>query len=224
METEDELSSSDEESKKDSSSKVAYRPLDLDSDVESDLSSVGPRSRRRVLSKDYDLVFGSDQASGKNSQPRREFPNPDNYEDPRLNRKMRYEDQNGFIDGSSRTGSFEFAKKRQGNETPKKGDFNEVGIPIVDPPALGSPRLETPFMKDVKSLINQYELNAEQADDQESVRSGERGKVVTGVPLIAMAKRPSSSGGQPEDRPQSRESNSPKNSSKGSRGTLHTDF
>ncbi|XP_076247102.1 solute carrier organic anion transporter family member 2A1 [Calliopsis andreniformis] len=237
LETEDELSSTDDEGKKNSSPIVAYRPLDLDSDVESDLSTIEPRSRRRILSKDYDRVYGSDQISSeKSSLQKREFPNPDNYEDPRLSRQMKYKDQNGYIDGSSKTNSFEYSKKQQENMQ-KRGDFNEVGIPIVEHPGPSSPTVNTPFLKDVHSLITQYEQNAEQlADDQESIKSGGSGKVKSGIPLVAMAKRPPSRGQLssgfnslvdikvPEDRPQSRESNSPKDSNKGSRGTIHTDF
>ncbi|KZC05247.1 Solute carrier organic anion transporter family member 1A5 [Dufourea novaeangliae] len=176
LDSEDELSSSDEEEKKNSSSKVAYRPLDLDSDVESDLSNTEPRSRRRILSKDYDIAYDDSQpSSATSSVPRREFPNPANYEDPRLARMTNPADQNGFIDGSSKTNSFEYSTKGHGNETQKKGDFNEIGIPIVDPDL--PKNNDQPFIKDVKSLINQYEHNAEQQidEDHESVRSGESG-------------------------------------------------
>ena len=227
LDSEDELSSSDEESRKDSTTKVAYRPLDLDSDVESDLSSVEPRSRRRITGKEYESVYNSDRSSSTKSSPfRREFPNPDNYEDPRKTR---------HVDGSSETSSFEFSRKRQDNKLQKKGDFNEVGIPIIDPPPVVPPTL-----KGVKSLIDRYELNAEQqtGENQESVNgNGIHLESKIGIPLVAMAPNRTSSRSQyssgfssltdgkiPEDRPESRESVSPKVSSKGSAEMLHTDF
>nr|XP_034185770.1 solute carrier organic anion transporter family member 74D-like [Osmia lignaria]XP_034185771.1 solute carrier organic anion transporter family member 74D-like [Osmia lignaria] len=223
LDSEDDLSSSDDD-RKDPSPKVAYKPLDLDSDVESDLVNVPPRSRKRISSKEYD----------SSSPSKREFPNPDNYDDPRLTRQMRYNN----ADGSSETSSFEYSKQRHENEIQTKGDFNEVGIPIVDSIPSGAPRSDSRFMKDVKSLINKYELNAEQqaSGDQGSVKSGgsvrSEGKIVSGIPLVAMASKkpssrnPSSSGFSSIDnnRSESRESNSPKTSSKGSVGTLHTDF
>ncbi|XP_076395586.1 solute carrier organic anion transporter family member 1A5 [Megachile rotundata] len=219
LDSEDELSSSDEDVMQDSSPKVAYRPLDIDSDVESDLVHAPARSRKRIPSKDYD----------SSSSSRREFPNPDKYEDPRLTRKL----MKG-ADGSSKTNSFEFARKRQDDKLQTKGDFNEVGIPIVDPVPRSPP--DSRFMKDVKSLINKYELNAEQqGSDQGSVKSAgshhSEGKVISGIPLVAMTRRvsppryQSSSGfSSIDNRPESRESASPKASSKGSVGTLHTDF
>ncbi|XP_006616873.1 solute carrier organic anion transporter family member 1A5-like [Apis dorsata] len=216
--SEDDLSSSDEEGKKDSSPKVAYRPLDIDSDVESDLSSIEPRSRKRIMGRDYESVYNSDTSSAKNSL-KREFPNPDNYGDPRLNRRN--------IDGSSKTSSFEFSRKRQNEPLQKRGDFNEVGIPIVDPVST----------KGVKSLIDRYEKVDE---EQELTIAGENGnhpEHKIGIPLVAMASKKSNSINQyssefsnlgdgkiPENRPESRESVSPKTSSKGSVGTLHTDF
>ena len=226
LDSEDELSSSDEESRKDSTTKVAYRPLDLDSDVESDLSSVEPRSRRRITGREYEPVYNSDRSSSTKSSPfRREFPNPDNYEDPR---KMRH------VDGSSKTSSFEFSRKRQDDKLQNKGDFNEVGIPIIDPPVVRS----TP--KGVKSLIDRYELNAEQqtGENQESVSgNGAHLESKIGIPLVAMAPNRASSRSQyssgfssltdgkiVEDRPASRESVSPKVSNKGSIEILHTDF
>ncbi|XP_068967047.1 solute carrier organic anion transporter family member 1A5 [Bombus flavifrons] len=228
LESEDELSSSDEESKKKSSPRIAYKPLNLDSDVESDLSSVEPRSRKRIMGKDYDSVYTSDRSSSaKSSLFRREFPNPDNYGDPR---------QAKHIDGSSETSSFKFSRKRQDVEVQKKGDFNEVGIPIVDVPVSHA------SAKGVKSLIDRYELNAEQQTEEgeESFRSSENGTHLEskiGIPLVAMApKRPLSrsqyssgfgsltDGKIPENRSESRESVSTKASSKGSLGTLRTDL
>ncbi|KAF3425088.1 hypothetical protein E2986_03670 [Frieseomelitta varia] len=226
LDSEDELSSSDEESRKDSTTKVAYRPLDLDSDVESDLSSVEPRSRRRITGKEYEPVYNSDRSSSTKSSPfRREFPNPDNYDDPR---KMRH------VDGSSKTSSFEFSRKRQDDKLQRKGDFNEVGIPIMDPPVVRS------IPKCVKSLIDRYELNAEQqtGENQESVSgNGTHLESKIGIPLVAMAPNRASSRSQyssgfssltdgriVENRPESRESVSPKVSNKGSIEILHTDF
>lgn len=218
--SEDDLSSSDEEGKKDSSPKVAYRPLDIDSDVESDLSSVEPRSRKRIMGREYESVYNSDTFSSVKNSLKREFPNPDNYGDPRLNRRN--------IDGSSKTSSFEFSRRRQNEPLQKRGDFNEVGIPIVDPVST----------KGVKSLIDKYEKVDE---EQELAISGENGshpESKIGIPLVAMTPKKSNSINQyspgfsnlrdnkiAEDlRPESRESVSPKTSSKGSVGTLHTDF
>ncbi|CAK9801608.1 Solute carrier organic anion transporter family member 74D [Anthophora quadrimaculata] len=236
LNSEDELSSSDEDSKKNLSTKVKYRPLDLDSDVESDLSNAEPRSRKRIVSRDYDPIYNNDSNPyAKISVPGYECLNQNSVVDPKLN-QSRYKDRNEPSDGFSNTSSFEFTKNRLDNSMQKKGDFNEVGIPTVDP--------SNPFLKDVKSLINQYELNTEQQsnEDQESVLSGESGRVsesrfVTGIPLVAMAsKRPTSKGQSssgyssltggkvPEARAQSPKSVSSKTSSKGSLGTLHTDL
>ncbi|XP_076276039.1 solute carrier organic anion transporter family member 2A1 [Lasioglossum baleicum] len=234
LDSEDDLSTSDEEGKKNSSPKVAYRPLDIDSDVESDLSSTAPRSRKRIHSKDYDIVYGDSSPSVPKPWSKREFPDPANYDDPRLSRRLE-SDQNGYVDGSKKTDSFEYSK----NNKQRQGDFNEVGIPVVEdyPPKT----TDSPFIKDVKSLINQYEHSDQPDGDAESVRSTESGRlqyrVVAGIPLVAMAskrqsKGPSSSGHSsfsndkhPEDPPESRQSNSPKMSvDKGSKGTLHTDF
>lgn len=241
LDSEDELSTTDDEGKKDGSTKIAYKPLELDSDVESDLGSAEPRSRRRIVSKDYDRVYDDEQPSfAISSLPRREFPNPANYEDPRLSRRVQPVDQNGFIDGSQKTNSFEYSRKAQEKDARKKGDFNEIGIPVVEPYP-SSPNTSSTFARDVKSLIDQYEHNSDQGNDQGSVRSGDSGqrpeyRVVAGIPLIAMASRSSRGpsflgnnslrdGKLPDERPDSRESNSPKTaSSKGSRGTLHTDF
>ncbi|XP_043258795.1 solute carrier organic anion transporter family member 1A5 isoform X2 [Colletes gigas] len=237
LDTDVELSSSDEDGKKDSSSKVPYLPLDLDSDVESDLSNTEPRSRKRIHSKDYDR----DQNSKQSSSPRPEFPNDPNHIDFRLASQKK--DPNSYLDGSSKTSSFEFTKNGRENVVRTKGDFNEVGIPIMDPPGSRPPQSDARFLKDVKSLINRYELNSDQVDgDGESVKSGESGgrteyKGVGGFPLVAMASmRPSSraqsssgfsslaDGKVLENRPESRGSSSPVTSSKGSKGTLHTDF
>lgn len=192
--------------------------MDIDSDVESDLSNVEPRSRKRIMGREYESVYNSDTSSVKNSL-KREFPNPDNYGDPRLNRRN--------IDGSSKTSSFEFSRKREDEPLQKRGDFNEVGIPVVDPVST----------KGVKSLIDRYEKVDE---EQELAIAGENGshpEPKIGIPLVAMTQKKSSSINQyssgfsslgdskiPENRPASRESVSPKMSSKGSLGTLHTDF
>lgn len=117
--SEDDLSSSDEEGKKDSSPKVAYRPLDIDSDVESDLSSVEPRSRKRIMGREYESVYNSDTSSSVKNSLKREFPNPDNYGDPRLNRRN--------IDGSSKTSSFEFSRRRQ-NELYRRGETSTKSV------------------------------------------------------------------------------------------------
>nr|XP_033340979.1 solute carrier organic anion transporter family member 74D-like isoform X1 [Megalopta genalis]XP_033340980.1 solute carrier organic anion transporter family member 74D-like isoform X1 [Megalopta genalis] len=234
LDSEDDLSSSDEEGRRASIPKVAYRPLDIDSDVESDLSSTAPRSRKRIHSKDYDRVYSDPIPSVLQSPTRREFPDPANYGDPRLARQQQPH-QNGYIDGSRKTNSFEYSK----NDQSKKGDFNEVGIPVVgDDPSVPP---DSSFIKDVKSLINQYEHKADEPDaDAETTVSGEsaRPKMVVGsIPLVAMAptgrSRGQSSSGfssfsdgnRQEERPESDQSDSPKTSvDKGSKGTLHTDF
>ncbi|XP_054014166.1 solute carrier organic anion transporter family member 3A1 [Hylaeus anthracinus] len=229
LETEDELSSSDEVAMKNLNSKVPYVPLDLDSDVESDLSNAEPRSRKRIHSKDYDRVYDLDQSSSEKSSFPRQNPG-----------RTQYKNQKGTADGSYITSSFEYSSKQNGAS--RRGDFNEVGIPIVSysPQSQSDPR----FLKDVKSLINQYELNADhQVAEDQQVEAGVGGhhtdyKPVAGIPLAAMVQsRPESRNGQfssgfsslaggraPQDRPESRESSSPRTSSKGSRGTLHTDF
>ncbi|KAK2578878.1 hypothetical protein KPH14_009745 [Odynerus spinipes] len=229
LDSDDELDSSSDESKKDSSPKVAYIPLDLDSDVESDLGSTAPRSRKRIVSKDYDEY--TERSSSSMSSKRREFPNPDDYGDPRSIRNAPSKNRKAE-DGSSKTSSFEYSK----TEAPKKGDFNEVGIPIVEyhPRNVNGNsdrKPNSPLLKDVKSLISKYENNTSQErleDDRASIRSA--GK--TGIPLVAMAQPRLSSGQASSGFSSLRESSSdargtpsPKNSSiKGSKGALCTDL
>lgn len=205
LDSDDELDSSSDESKKRSNPQVAYIPLELDSDVESDLSSIGPRSRKRLSGKDFDEPDKneSDRPPAKSSSIKRQFPNPDNYGDPRRVRHTRFGNINDHRDGSSTTSSFEFAKKGQESDVPKQGDFNEVGIPIVDPlPDIkgNSAGTNTAHLKDVKSLIDRYEQNASQETldgDQLSVKSMEdtrsRPESKLGVPLVAMVPGRSSS-------------------------------
>ncbi|XP_072767237.1 solute carrier organic anion transporter family member 1A5 isoform X2 [Anoplolepis gracilipes] len=201
LDSEDELDSSSDESKKRSSSRIAYAPLELDSDIESDLSSTGPRSRKRISSKDYDE---NDRSSSKNSSIKRWFPNPDHYEDPLRARSSRFKKSNGCQDGFSKTGSFEFSKKGQESNVSKQGDFNEVGIPIVDPFPEGKDNSgDTMHSKDVKSLIDRYEQNVSQEtlnEDRLSTKSAEdvrsRPENKMGIPLVAMVPGRSSSRGQ----------------------------
>lgn len=202
----DELDSSSDESKR-PTSQVAYTPLGLDSDIESDLSSTGPRSRKRVSSKDYDTSNENDRPSSKNSSIKRYFPNPDHYEDPRRARNSKSRNRNGYLDGSSKASSFEFSQKGQEGDVLKRGDFNEVGIPIVDPfpdgkgePAAGT---NTAHLKDVKSLIDRFEQNTSQEtldEDRLSVKSAEdtrsRSENKIGIPLVAMVPGRSSSRGR----------------------------
>lgn len=245
LDSEDELdSSSDESEKKRSSPQIAYAPLELDSDVESDLSSIGPRSRKRVPSKDYD---DHDHSSSKSSSIKRWFPNPDHYEDPLRSKTSRK--PNSYQDGSSKTGSFEFSKRSQERDVPcKQGDFNEVGIPIVDPFPEGKDNSgDTTHSKDVKSLIDRYEQNASQEtlnEDRLSVKSTEdarsRAENRMGIPLVAMVPgRPSSSRGQSssgfgsladvqdkssDPRSERRATPSSESSAKGSKPTYQTDL
>ncbi|XP_032662579.1 solute carrier organic anion transporter family member 74D-like isoform X2 [Odontomachus brunneus] len=249
LDSEDELYSSSDESKKRSSPQVAYTPLELDSDIESDLSSTEPRSRKRVSSKDYDHTYNheDDSSSSKNSSIIRRFPNPDHYEDPR---RARYRKQNGYQDGSRKTTSFEFQRKGQESDVFKQGDFNEVGIPIVDPLPDGkgdSADTNTAHSTDVKSLIDQYEQNASQEtidEDQLSVRSAEdtktrtENKIVSGIPLVAMVpskqssrrQSPAGSGSSPDVQDKNTEQRSgkhtpsPKGPAKGGKPTYCTDL
>jgi len=207
LDSEDELDSSSDESKRRSSIQVAYTPLELDSDVESDLSSVGPRSRKRISSKDYDQTHDeNDRPSSRNTSLKRRFPNPDHYEDPQRGRNSRFRNPIGYQDNTSKTSTSEFAKKGQESDVLKQGDFNEVGIPIVDPfperkGNLGS--ANTAHVKDVKSLIDRYEQNASQEtldEDRLSMKSTEdtrsRPENKIGIPMIAMVPGRSSSRGQ----------------------------
>ncbi|EFN79491.1 Solute carrier organic anion transporter family member 1A5 [Harpegnathos saltator] len=259
LDSEDELYSSSDESKKGSSPRVAYTPLELDSDIESDLSSTGPRSRKRVPSKDYDQtsynVPEEDSASSsKNSSINRRFPNPDHYEDPRRTKNAKFRNQNGYQDGSCKTSSFEFSAKGQESDVLNQGDFNEVGIPIMDPFPDGKgdlvPANTDAHSKDVKSLIDQYEQNASQEaidEDQLSAKSAEvtrtrpENKIVSGIPLVAMVPArqssrlpsPSGSGSLPDapdkaaDHPRAdtkRMTSSPKSAAKGDKPSYCTDL
>lgn len=245
LDSEDELDSSSDESKKESSPRVAYAPLELDSDLESDLGSTGPRSRKRVPSKDYDE---NDRSSSKNSSIKRWFPNPDHYEDSLRARSSRFKKSNGYQDGFSKTGSFEFSKKSQESNVSKQGDFNEVGIPIVDPFPEGKGNSgDTMHSKDVKSLIDRYEQNVSQEtlnEDRLSVKSAEdvrsRPENKMGIPLVAMVPgRSSSSRGRSSSgfgslpdvqnknydlRSERHATPSPKSSDKGSKPTYQTDL
>ncbi|TGZ47629.1 solute carrier organic anion transporter family member 2A1 [Temnothorax longispinosus] len=251
LESEDELDSSSDESKRRSSTQVDYTPLELDSDVESDLSSVGPRSRKRISSKDYDQTHDeSDRSSSKNASLKRRFPNPDHYEDPRRGRNSRFKSPNGYQNDPSKTSSSELAKEGQESGVPKQGDFNEVGIPIVDPFSDGkgnSGSANTAHLKDVKSLIDRYEQNASQEtldEDRLSVKSTEgtrtRPESKMGIPLVAMVPGRSSSRGQsssgfgslpdvlqdnsPDPHSERLGTPSPKNIAKGSKGAQQTDL
>lgn len=245
LDSEDELDSSSDESKRRSSTQVVYTPLELDSDVESDLSGVGPRSRKRVPSKDYDQTHDEiDRPSSRNTSLKRQFPNPDHYEDPQKGRNSKFKNPISYQDGSSKTSSFEFAKEGQ---VPKQGDFNEVGIPIVDPfPDKKGKSDNTAHLKDVKSLIDRYEQNASQEtldEDRLSVMSTEdtrsRPESKMGIPLVAMVPGRSSSRGQsssgfgslpdvqdknPDSRSERLGTPSPKNVAKDSKVTHQTDL
>lgn len=248
LDSEDELSSSSDESKKRSSPRVAYTPLELDSDIESDLNSTAARSRKRVSSKDYDHTSNHENgsSSSKNSSIKRRFPNPDHYGDPRRARNAKYKKQNGYLDGSRKTSSFEFRAKGQESDVFKQGDFNEIGIPVVDPDGKGD-STNTPH-SDVKSLIDQYEQNASQEtieEDQLSVRSAEdtrtrpENKIVSGIPLVAMVpskqssrrQSPADSGSSPvaqdknpDQRLEQLRTSSPKSPSGGGKPTYCTDL
>ncbi|XP_011639833.1 solute carrier organic anion transporter family member 1A5 [Pogonomyrmex barbatus] len=250
LDSEDELDSSSDESKKQSSSQVAYTPLDIDSDVESDLGSVGPRSRKRISSKDYDQTTQDekDRPSSRNASLKRRFPNPDHYEDPQRGRNSKFKNPNSYQDTSLNTSSSKFARKGQESDVPK-GDFNEVGIPIVDPFPDGkgnSGSTNTAHLKDVKSLIDRYEQNASQEtldEDRLSVKSIEdtrtRPENKMGIPLVAMVPGRSSSRGQSSSGfsslPDIQDKNldtrlerlgtpSPKNVAKGNKVTRQTDL
>lgn len=249
LDSEDELDSSSDESKRRSNTRVAYTPLELDSDVESDLSSVGPKSRKRIPSKDYDQTHDEDdRSSSKNSSLKRRFPNPDHYEDPRRSRNSKFKSPN-YQNDSLKTSTSEFAKKGQESDVSKQGDFNEVGIPIVDPfpdEKSKSGSTNTAHLKDVKSLIDRYEQNASQEtldEDSLSVKSTgdtkNRPESKMGIPLVAMVPGRSSSRGQSSSGfgslPDVQDKNSdphsqrlgtpsPKNVAKSSKATHQTDL
>lgn len=159
-------SSSDESkpSRRNSSPKVAYRPLDIDSDVESDMSAVGPRSRSRLPSKEQEEP--TSPADHLNS-PTRKFPNPDHYDDPRLVRTRYYDEAE---DGSKLTDSIEFKKINDDSSTKwpptTGGSFNEVGIPIVETnsvrlgKAVSQPNVL--LMQNELKLIESYKKHASQ--------------------------------------------------------------
>lgn len=227
--SEDELDSSSDEGRRRPSPQVAYTPLELDSDVESDLSNAGPKSRKRVPSKDYQTYDEDDRLSSKDSSIKWHFPNPDHYGDPRRARNSKFKNP-GFQDGSSKTSSFEFSRRGQESDAPKRGDFNEVGIPIVDPFPDGKSATNTPHLKDVKSLIDRYEQNASHetlGEDQLSVKSTEdtrsRSESKMGIPLVAMVPGRSSSRGQSSSAIDSLPDAQSRNAdSRGERGANHS--
>ena len=133
IETDDDLDSSDgsQEVRKGSVSQVSYKPLELDSDVESELSEVAPRSRKRLSSNLDESKKPLPEIKPPFSNMR--FPDPNNYEDPRLARSSRNNSPNLATDGSSKTDSFEYRKKKD-DKPPSgtTGNFNELGIPVVE--------------------------------------------------------------------------------------------
>lgn len=103
----------------------SYKPLGLDSDVESDLSGLASRSRKIISNSSLDEL---------NKPPQRlkpiekQFLNHDNYKDPRQNKSLQTEE-----DGSSKTDSFEYTKICKNESlSASKGDFNEIGLPTVE--------------------------------------------------------------------------------------------
>ncbi|XP_012256142.2 solute carrier organic anion transporter family member 74D [Athalia rosae] len=172
LETEDELdSSSDDEKSPNSrqrSTEIAYRPLELESDVESDLNGTGPRSRKNVLGKDFDPVLNNIGIASfpvQKSQNKTSSSDEEDYphEERRRSRTKSIQKINSLSpvqervketdserngndndDGFSKTDSFEYAPRNEGKigaAKPKSplpvpyrvtGDFNEVGIPILE--------------------------------------------------------------------------------------------
>ncbi|XP_066600870.1 solute carrier organic anion transporter family member 2B1 [Prorops nasuta] len=209
-ETDYELDSSSDESKVSASPKVDYKPLDLDSDLESESSIVESNSRQGTQTgKEYDR--GQSSTNDRKILKKREFPNPDDYEDPRLSRRSGVAVSLNPVlneDGSWNTNSFEYAKKREEQEETKRGDFNEVGIPIdpyLEAVATGVIPADSTPERVVQSLIGRYEKNSsrEAVDaDQVSVKSNEstkssmKGRLENkiGIPLVAMTSRPISRG------------------------------
>lgn len=130
MDTDDELDSSDgsQVARKDSASQVSYKPLELDSDVESELSGTAGRSRKRVLSNDFEEPqkpqFGVKTPFGD-----MRFPNPDNYEDPRCIRSSRINTPSLAAKSISNLENYKSFEKPL---SASKGDFNELGIPLVE--------------------------------------------------------------------------------------------
>ncbi|XP_016838552.1 solute carrier organic anion transporter family member 2B1 isoform X2 [Nasonia vitripennis] len=134
IDTDDDLDSSEgsQTLRKGSASQVSYKPLELDSDVESEMSGTLPRSKK-LIPNAYDP--GTLQVGIRAPFSNKPFPNPENYEDPRKVRSSRDSSPNVAADGSSKTNSFEYSKKRKDSKplSASRGDFNEVGIPVVEP-------------------------------------------------------------------------------------------
>lgn len=196
--TDDELdSSSDEEgaSKRKmlgSSPQISYKPLELDSDVESDLSSIGPRSRRRVTSSISEDLHKDYPANTSSSTNKRHFPNPDDYEDPlrksslfnaaasqRNGKSLDDLESTNTQGGFSRTNSFEFAKNKFNKKESTKshaGDFNEVGIPVMTPLVAASILTTSPSsgpavsQQEVKVLLPRHQKQVSQ-ERLETIRS-----------------------------------------------------
>ncbi|XP_012285063.1 solute carrier organic anion transporter family member 1A2 [Orussus abietinus] len=127
--SEDELSSSDEDSnapKKGSTSKIAYSPLVLDSDAESDLGEE-PRSRKAILGKNLESPYRPD-TSRRTPMIYRKFPDPDHYGDPRSSRN----------EVPRKLSPLSLAKDSRDKKP--RGDFNEVGIPLIPLPGLANLR------------------------------------------------------------------------------------
>lgn len=156
--TEDELSSTDDETdpeKRKRSTEITYRPLEIDSDLESDLSGTGPRSRKNVLSRDFDPVLNNNVgvASFPVVLPKEKPVDPEEDENLRERRKSRFsrsmlnvnslspvqerasreyrefESRSDNDDGFSKTDSFEYAPKaaRRGAKPKKLEPYRLTG-------------------------------------------------------------------------------------------------
>jgi hypothetical protein len=133
--TDDELDSSDSSQfpRKSSLSQVSYRPLEIDSDVESDLSGTAPRSRKCIPSTDLD-ESSKDLQKTRLPLNKTRLQNFENSEDSVKSRSTRNISSNLVAGDSSNANSLEHINKPKNNTLilSSRGDFNEVGIPVVE--------------------------------------------------------------------------------------------
>lgn len=135
--SDDEMDSSDgsQVPTKGSISQVSYKPLEVDSDSESDLSTDKPRKRIPSIEASRAAFLGLTPQGIHPQSSNIRFPNPANYDDPRAERTSRNNSPNPGADGSVKTNSLEFTRKpKEDREQPlsaSRGDFNEIGIPLV---------------------------------------------------------------------------------------------
>ncbi|KAJ8669936.1 hypothetical protein QAD02_001195 [Eretmocerus hayati] len=132
--TDDELDNSNggETLRKGSTTQVSYKQLGFDSDGESDLSGTITGSRKRIPSDDIEILSKPPQRI-RPSLSHHRFPNPYDYENVKITRRPGMQ-SSSFLPGDHGTPEISPKTQDQFNKqlSISKGDFNELGIPLVE--------------------------------------------------------------------------------------------